>query len=203
VKIIIEGELEDVDKIYDGGYLPMLDIGRREYYVARDEDQAGEAAAKYWREMAEGDHREFIAMIGEERLVDWAIGRGDSFGISGLEDFLERVASVPEEQFASYDGNSLECSTDFDESKWGERYHELLEEYEAAWIARNTMTADEILALEEGEDVTEGITLAEEEAHLRGEDKPEELVELEEIKEELEETAAELGFDPTVAYRHN
>jgi len=109
--ITIEDELTEVRKVYNGGYLQMLELeDGTEWYVARDSEQAGEAAAKYWRDMAEGDPKEFACIIGEERLVQWGLGQSDSFGISGVDDFCERNANVPEENFASYDGQEREVT---------------------------------------------------------------------------------------------
>lgn len=185
MKIIIDGELEDVTRIVTGSYLPIVEIGRRDYYVAEDEERAGVAAARYWRDMAEGDPREFVAIIGEDRLVGWAIGQSDIFGISGLEDFLERVASVPEEEFASYDGNSLECTTDASDfqplldqiDEW-----EKLTEIEFRWP--DDREKPEMLETE-------------------NEAANDLLAEIDGILDELKETEDELGFIPSVAYRHN
>ena len=159
VKIIIDGEVEDV-AVRNSGYLPMVYDRSREWYVAKDEEKAGLAARKYWEEMVHDDPEEFAALIGAERLIQWALGQGDNFGLSSLEDFLEAVEGVPEEEFASYGGNPLECSTDPEgmlenlvEAEWdGEQDKGLLEQA---------------------------------------------------ILDEFQETENELGFAPTVAYRHN
>lgn len=156
MKIIIEGVIEDVDKVFDGGYLPMLDMGRYEYYVAENDDAAGKANRRYWQDMADKDPKEFTAIIGEARLIEWALGQGGS-----LEDFLDEVEGAPEENFGSYDGSSSECSVDLDDA---DEYKGKLE-----WDDHGELSDPEQRA----------------------------------IQDELDELADELGFDPTVAFRHN
>jgi hypothetical protein len=109
-RIKIDGETYEVEQVVTGGYLPMLVCGKTEFYIAESVEAAGEAARTYWRDMAKQDRREFACIIGEERLVKWALGESDEFGISSLDDFLDRVADVPEEQWAGYDG----CARDID-----------------------------------------------------------------------------------------
>lgn len=114
--ITIENEVTEVRKVYAGGYLPLVELeDGTEWHVAKDSEAAGEAASKYWRDMAENDEKEFACIIGERRLVQWGLGRSDEFGISSAEEFFERNADVPEENFASYDGQEREvneCSED-------------------------------------------------------------------------------------------
>lgn len=109
-RIKIDGEIYNVQRVYDGGYLPLVETDGGDFYVARDEDEAGEKASEYWRDMADNDPEEFACIIGSERLIAWGMGRSDSYGFSGLQDFLKAVSNVPEEQWASYDGNS--CTVD-------------------------------------------------------------------------------------------
>ena len=162
MKIIIDGEVEDV-AVRNSGYLPMVYDRSREWYVAKDEEKAGLAARKYWEEMVHDDPEEFAAIVGAERLIQWALGQGDNFGLSSLEDFLEAVEGVPEEEFASYDGNPLECSTEPDE-----------------------VTLEVLVSADWDENL------------------PEERPAVEQaILDEFQETEDELGFAPTLAYRHN
>lgn len=95
----------DIDTNYNDC---LVTRGNREWVVFESRERAGELAADYWREMAENDPKEFACIIGNERLVDWALGCSDSFGIRSLGDFLEVTATVPEEHHASYDGTELE-----------------------------------------------------------------------------------------------
>lgn len=78
-------------------------LGNREFLLLEDSDSAGSAVRKRWEDMAKHDKKEFICIIGEERLLQWAMGDSDSFGISSFDEFLDRVESVPEEEIASYD----------------------------------------------------------------------------------------------------
>ena len=84
--------------------------------MAIDSDSAGEAAAEYWRDMANDDSEEFASIIGTERLCLWALGKFDSYGFSCLEEFLDAAESVPEEQWATYDGAELDIEYRGDKS---------------------------------------------------------------------------------------
>lgn len=103
--IKIDGTIYTIRKAYhSNGYLPFIETDSGEqFYLAESSEAAGDAAAEYWRDMAQNDRKEFACIIGEERLVQWALGESDSFGIDSLENFLEVIATVPEEHFASYD----------------------------------------------------------------------------------------------------
>lgn len=105
MRIRIDGELYNVSGVFNGGYLPMIETEEGpEFHLAESSEAAGEKAAEYWRDMANDDPKEFACIIGEERLVQWAMGHSDSFGIRGLDDFCEIVSRHPEEEFAGYDG---------------------------------------------------------------------------------------------------
>lgn len=162
MNIIIDGSEYEVDKVLEFGYLPLICCGKVEFYVAEDSESAGEATAKYYQDMAHNDPKEFIALIGEERMVGWAIGQGDSFGISSFKHFLDAVAEVPEEQWAGYDGI--------------EREVEEIEEPEEVEEP-----------LDGNADTNEYDAYLERKAKFEG----------------WEELIEELGFTPTVAYRHN
>jgi hypothetical protein len=129
MKIKIDGEEYEVDKVRNGGYLPNIDIGQMDFYVAASSEDAGKAARKYWEDIRDHDKKEFVCLIGEKRLVQWACGESDSFGLSSFEDFLDVVEGVPEEEFASYDGVECEVDIDVDEDdpNYAE-YQELIEE---------------------------------------------------------------------------
>jgi hypothetical protein len=105
--IVIDGELIDVTDVSDYGYLPMVESGRLEYYVAKDSEHAGEKNKEYWRDMAENDQQEFIAIVGAETLVEWALGNSagpGSVSVHSLDEWLDLVADYPEEQWGGYDG---------------------------------------------------------------------------------------------------
>jgi hypothetical protein len=63
--------------------------------------------------MAQDDPREFTAINGEERLVKWALGESDEYGIDSLDTFCEVTATVPEEEWAKYDGEEREFTVTF------------------------------------------------------------------------------------------
>lgn len=97
---------DEVDGVSTSWTLPMIDIGERDYYLAKDSDEAGNAASERYRDMDRSEFREFI---GDERLISWGLGESDEFGIRSLADFVEAVGRVPEEELASYDGNELDA----------------------------------------------------------------------------------------------
>ena len=111
-RLYIDGHPVDIDAVYHGGYLPTICDGSQCWYVAKDAESAGEAVSEYYRDMARNDKREFACLIGDERLIQWALGESDSFGISSLEEFLDRVADYPEEHWGSWDGSELEVTHD-------------------------------------------------------------------------------------------
>jgi hypothetical protein len=118
MKIKIEGEktmyeewqVEYID--WDNAYnLPSLecvneDGERAVFLVARDDEEAGEAAREYWRNLAETDPREFARIVGEDTLISWALGQYAGPGyekVRSLEEWLDVVAENAEEELATYD----------------------------------------------------------------------------------------------------
>jgi len=92
-------------------YLPMLDFGGPQYYVAPSSEEAGRAAEKYWTDMVKNDPEEFACLVGKDTLVQWAMGRPAGPGsekVRSLEEWLEVVKQHPQEQFASYDGEEVQ-----------------------------------------------------------------------------------------------
>lgn len=113
-RIRIDGELYNVSNVYDGGYLPMIETEEGcDFYLAEDSEKAGEAARKYWEDMANDDPSEFRAIIGDEALVAWALGQPyapGSVSVNSLNEWLDLVATVPEEEFAGYDSQEREVN---------------------------------------------------------------------------------------------
>jgi hypothetical protein len=105
---LVDNDENEVVKNYDN--MLELDDGT-EWIVFESSEAAGKAARERWIDMQRNDKREFKCMIGEERLVQWACGESDSFGISSFEEFLDVTESVPQEEFASYDGNEFDVET--------------------------------------------------------------------------------------------
>lgn len=173
MKIKIDGEVLEVSKVLTYSDLPIIKADGKEFYLAKDSEAAGEAVRKRWDDMARDDPKEFVCLIGEERLVGWAIGQSDGFGISSFEEFLDRVSEVPEEELASWDGQERE-----------------VEEIEG-------LDDDEEAELEElQEKDIDLILLSERDRRLA-------LEEMKSEYDEWQELIEELGFTPTVAYRCN
>lgn len=120
MNITIDDEVYEVTKVQDHSYLPLLDCRwagadrfshRWEFYVAESTEKAGEAARRYWVDMAENDRGEFACIVGAENLVAWALGESAGPGsthVHSLEEWFDLCATVPEEQWASYDGTELD-----------------------------------------------------------------------------------------------
>lgn len=110
-RIKIAGEIQIIEEIFDGGYLPLLRLNNgTEWYLAESSEVAGEEVSEHYRDMAANDKAEFRCLIGDERLLKWSLNESDEFGISSAEDFFELVGQYPEEHWASYDGT--ECEVD-------------------------------------------------------------------------------------------
>ncbi len=112
--IRIDGETYEIDHVRDlGDGVHEVSCGRMEFVIAPDSETAGQAARARWAEMAENDPEEFRCMVGDEVLVNWALGQNagpGSVGCDSLEEWLDLHLSHPEEEFASYDG--MECTVD-------------------------------------------------------------------------------------------
>jgi len=116
--IEISGEtfaIEDVrsDSPMDG----LAEIETREgesFILAPDSETAGNCAALYWREMAEHDPQELVAIVGEQNLVAWAIGQPAGPGlvsVTSFEEWLGLWVDTPEEQWACYDGEERDIDS--------------------------------------------------------------------------------------------
>lgn len=106
--ITIDGTEYEVEDIYKH-YLPEIRTrGHQEFVVARSSEQAGKAARKRWADMAQNDKSQFRAMVGDEALMAWAMGEYGGPGstkVKSLKAWLDLHLNVPEEEWASYDGN--------------------------------------------------------------------------------------------------
>jgi len=103
----------DENDINEYGYTHIA-VGGKEYIVFTDEEEAGEQAREYWADMAKNDPDEFTCIVGKETLIRLALGQSAGPGTSqvdSLEEWLDLWEDVPEEHWASYDGNecSFEC----------------------------------------------------------------------------------------------
>ncbi len=110
----IEIENEDATDVDDIRILGFRDAegyeivtSEGDFILFADADDAGKAAREYWEDMAESDPSEFTAMVGEETLVQWGLGRAAGPGstqVRSLQEWLDLWLLTPEEHFASYDG---------------------------------------------------------------------------------------------------
>jgi hypothetical protein len=82
-----------------------------EYVVFESHEDAGAEARDYWESLARYDPEEFRSMVGDESLVAWALGDWAGPGttkVRSLDEWLDLWLDIPEEHFASYDGNTCE-----------------------------------------------------------------------------------------------
>ena len=119
MNITIDGEIKEVESVHTGGYLPMIETDDgHEYYVAESHEEAGIAARKYWKEMAESDPKEFAYMVGENTLVSWGMNQYAGPGttqVKSLEEWLDLWLDTPEEEFAGYDGEENDATNASDD----------------------------------------------------------------------------------------
>ncbi len=114
MRIKIDGEVLVVEKVYEFGspLVTMIELSDgTEWYLAKDSEAAGVAAREYWQDMAKNDPQEFTCMVGKETLVAWALGQyaGPGFTqVKSLADWLDLRLDIPEEHFASWDGQECE-----------------------------------------------------------------------------------------------
>jgi hypothetical protein len=111
--LVIDGERIGIDEVAWHGYLPMVNSGQLEWFVAESSEVAGEAARKYWEDLAQDDPKEFTCMVGEATLIAWGLGQWAGPGsttVRSLEEWLDLWLATPEEEFASYDGQECEVS---------------------------------------------------------------------------------------------
>ena len=192
--IRIDGEIYNDVTVHTGGYLPMVEYGRREWYVAWDYEHADDATREYWNDLPP---RELIALIGEERIVDlWSNG-------TSLEDFVKDIPA--EEQWGSFDstGCNVEPPTLDERVRVG---------YGPRWLVAVTKPGGLSHAWEQTyESEDEAVTAASQWAsEEEGRDFDVSLHPDDEDYEELrdfvlgwDELVDELGHEPTVAFRHN
>ena len=110
--LVIDGERFEVVGVDAGSYLPMVELDDgREFYLARDSEEAGKAAREYWEDLARDDPEEFAELVGTETLVAWALaqwGGPGSTKVTSLENWLNLWLDTPEEGWARYDGIEVE-----------------------------------------------------------------------------------------------
>ena len=115
--IEIDGETVTVISVYPYGddraevEVETEDGEEMTYQLFRSEEEAGIAARAYWQDMAENDPRELGSILGDECLIAWGLGQPyapGSHSVSSLSEWLDLWTNNPEEQWASYDGESCD-----------------------------------------------------------------------------------------------
>jgi hypothetical protein len=115
-RIKIDGEIYHVTDVHatDSKSVCVIDTEEgEEFYIAKDNEEAGFATADYWRDMAENDPEEFTCIVGKETLVSWCLNNPAGPGgekVSSMEEWFELTSEYPEEHFASYDGIEREVT---------------------------------------------------------------------------------------------
>jgi len=116
VNITIDSEVNEVDEFSESGYLTSLALeDGREYYVARNSEEAGKAARRYWVDQAYDNPGEFCCIVGKENLLKWALGDCAGPGrakVRSLQEWFDLYLDVPEEEWAGYDGEEVKVKAD-------------------------------------------------------------------------------------------
>jgi len=106
--IKIDGETYEIDNVRElSPGMAEVCCGGVEFVIADEAETAGHAARERWAEMAEYDPAEFRCMVGDDTLVNWALGQYAGPGstqVKSKNDWLDLHIDAPEEEFASYDG---------------------------------------------------------------------------------------------------
>lgn len=107
--VVIDGEQLEIISKRDIGYGDGVEVETDDgdYILFPSSDDAGEAAREYWEELAANDPGEFRAIVGDENLIQWALGQYAGPGSQqtrSLEEWLDLWINNPEEHWASYNG---------------------------------------------------------------------------------------------------
>ena len=98
-RIRIDGDIYEIGEISTGGYLPLVCEGRKEWHLVRNRDEADRATLRYWQEM---DAKEVVCLVGADAIVEmWTRG-------TTLEEWVADLDAA--EQWASYDGSESEVT---------------------------------------------------------------------------------------------
>jgi hypothetical protein len=103
-------KVEEVTPEEPNNYGAMIRADGMEFYIFKSHEEAGQATAQHWRDMAESDPSEFACIVGEQTLVAWALNQyagPGSVSVRNLEEWLELTADYPQEQWALYDGEEV------------------------------------------------------------------------------------------------
>ena len=202
--IRIDGDIYNDVTVSTGGYLPMVEDGSSDWYVAEDYEQADAATLTYWQDMADNDPKELVCLIGEKRIVEmWANG-------TTLEDF---VGDIPAgEQWGSYNGSESEVEPPTAEERERASLIEKLRDGEPVEDDANCAGVEidgvTYWLMSEGEG-EQGTRFAREPGGNAIEADKSDVIdaladeEIARFVEGWDELVEELGFAPTLAFRHN
>ena len=112
-EVTFDGSTKHIASVREDGYGTTLEFDDEpgEWYIFETHEEAGQAARKYWEDLANDDPAEFRAIVGDEALIGWSLGQSRAVGataVSSLNEWLDLWLDVPEEEFARYDGNEWE-----------------------------------------------------------------------------------------------
>lgn len=114
--LINSGKVEFDDRDFYNGEGRYIELENGEEYILfKDSEFAGDAARMYWEDMAQDDPEEFVCVVGKENLIAWCLGQYAGPGqttVNSLEEWFALIASVPEEYWASYDGEERKFKCD-------------------------------------------------------------------------------------------
>ena len=198
-RIRIDGDIYEIDDVSKGGYLPLVRDGRKEWHLVRNQDEADRATLRYWQEM---DAKEVVCLVGADAIVEmWTRG-------TTLEEWVADLDAA--DQWASYDGSESEVTP----PTGAERARAALiskllggDSFEEGGHAGvRTEEGTYWLMEEEGGELGTRFTSSPEGEAVLGT--------LDDIEQALDDETflfcagwdslvEELGFTPTIAYRHN
>lgn len=93
-RIRIDGGIYEIEDVLKGGYLPMVRGWDKEWHLVRSRDEADRATLRYWQEM---DAKEVVCLVGADAIVGmWTSG-------TTLEEWAADLDAA--DQWASYDGS--------------------------------------------------------------------------------------------------
>ena len=107
MRIKIDGVIYNIKNVTYNGCLTSIETETgEEFYLAKNHEEAGEKARKYWEDLAQDDPEEFACMVGVKVLINWGLGISDGPGttaVSSQEEWLDLWLDTPEEEWATYD----------------------------------------------------------------------------------------------------
>jgi hypothetical protein len=110
MRIKIAGTIYEAHHVKFYGYLPAIETkDGPDFYLALDSASAGEAARKYWEDMANDSPEELADILGAKCLIGWGLGLWYG-GAKSLMEWLDLKEGAPAQMFATVDGKELEVN---------------------------------------------------------------------------------------------